>query len=215
MTHTLHRRGNVESLKEDYVILVVSKDIPLGIYRTRLRRKFPRIYEIVKKVFLNMGILKMLKIIKRTKPAGSDENPVFNDRKELTNYLKELKERNMGKSVVVSGLFDEVNHCLEELNLSPHTVQISLGTFGKKELLPEEEILEITTMCGHHMITPNLVEKLASDIKDGKISCEEAVRVMSKQCVCGVFNKGRACKLMEALVNKLYSPSYSKTGTAY
>lgn len=215
MTHTLHRWGSVESLKEDYVILVVSKDIPLGTYRTRLRRKFPRIYELVKKVFLNLGILKMLKIIKRTNSAGSYENPVFNDKKELTSYLKELKERNTGKSVVVSGLFDEVNDCLKELNLSPHTVQFSLGNFGKKELLPEEEILEITTMCGHHMITPNLVEKLASDIKAGKISCEEAVRVMSEQCVCGVFNKGRACKLMEALVNRLYSPSYSKTGTAY
>lgn len=215
MTHTLHRQGSTESLKEDYIVLIMGNDIPLGIYRRRLHKKFPRIYEMVKKVLLNLGILKMLRIIKRTKPAGSYGGPVFNNKKELVSYLKGLKQRNTGKSVVVSGLIDEVNDCLKELNQSPHTVQFSLGTFGKKELLPKEEILEITTMCGHHMISPDLVEKLASDIENGKMSCEEAVRMMSEQCVCGVFNKGRACKLMKASVSRLYSLSYSKTGTAY
>jgi len=215
MTHTLHRQGSVESLKEDYPVLIVGTDVPLGRYRMRFRRKFPRMYAIVKRTFLYLGIPKMLRIIKRTKPVVAHGGLAFNDKKELASYLKGLKERNTGKSVVVSGLFDEVNDCLKELNLSPHTVQFSLGIFGKKELLPKGEILEITTMCGHHMISPNLVEKLASDIENGKISHEDAVRVMSKQCVCGVFNKGRACKLTEALVNRLYSLSYSKTGTAY
>jgi len=215
MTHTMHRQGSVESLKEDYVVLIMGGDIPFDIYRRRLHKKFPHIYEMVKKVLLTLGILKLLRVIKKAKPTGSYINPVINNKKELTGYLKQLKEKNMGKSVVVSGLFDEVNDCLKELNLSPHTVQFSLGTFGKKELLPEEEILEITTMCGHHMISSRLVEKLASDIKNGKISCEEAVRVMSEQCVCGVFNKGRTCKLMETLVSRLYSLSRSKTWAAY
>ncbi len=215
MTHTLHRQGSVESLKEDYVVLVMGEDIPFDIYRRRLQKRFPYIYEMVKKVLLNFGILKLLRIIRKAKPTGSYRSPVFNNKKELTSYLKELKERNMGKSVVVSGLFDEVNDCLKELNLSPHTVQFSLGTFGKKELLPNKEILEITTMCGHHMISPGLVEKLANDIKNGSISLEEATEVMSEQCVCGVFNKERTCKLMETLVSKLYSLSLSKTGMAY
>jgi len=211
MTHTLHRQGSIESLKEDYPVLIIGTDVPFGIHRMRFSRKFPRMYAIVKRTFLYLGIPKMLRIIKRTKPVVAHGGLVFNNKKELTSYLKGLKQRNTGKSVVVSGLFDEVNHCLKELNLSPHTVQFSLGIFGKTELLPKEEILQITTMCGHHMISPNLVEKLTSDIKNGKISLEQAVGVISKQCVCGVFNKGRACKLMEALVSRLYSLSYSKT----
>ena len=215
MTHTMHRQGSLESLKEDYVVLVMGEDIPFDIYRRRLQKRFPSIYDMVKRVLLNMGILKLFRIIKRAKPTGSYRSPVFNNKKELTSYLKELKEKNMGKSVVVSGLFEEVNDCLKELNLSPHTVQFSLGIFGRKELLPEKEILEITTMCGHHMISPNLVEKLADDIKNGNISLEEAVRVMSEQCVCEVFNKGRTCKLMEALVSRLCSLSYNKTRAAY
>jgi len=196
MTHTLHRQGSVESLKQDYTVLIA--DIPFRTYRARLRRKFPGVYIIIKKTLSNVGILKMLRIIERKKPVGAYRQPVFNNKEELTRYLKDLKERNIGKSVVVSGLFDEVNDCLNKLNLSPHTVQFSLGIFGKKELLPKREVLEITTMCGHHMISSRLVEKLTSHIRDGKTTIEEAVGVMNKQCICGVFNKARACKLIEA-----------------
>ncbi|MDH5661760.1 MAG: hypothetical protein OEY92_02070 [Elusimicrobiota bacterium] len=215
MTHTMHRQGSVESLKEDYVVLVMGGDIPFDIYRRLWQKRFPRIYEMVKKVLLNLGILKLLRIIKKAKPTGSCRSPVFNNKRELAGYLKQLKEKNRGKSVVVSGLFDEVNDCLKELNLYPHTVQFSLGIFGKKELLPEKEILEITTMCGHHMISAPLVEKLTSDIKNGNVSLEEAIRVMSEQCVCGVFNKERTCKLMAALIDRLYSLSYDKTRATY
>jgi len=211
----MHRQGSVESLKEDYIVLIMASDIPFDIYRRRLYKKFPGIYEMAKKVLLSLGILKLLRIIKKTEAGGSYGNRVFNNKKELSSYLKRLKEKNMGKSVVVSGLFDEVIECLGEINLSPHTIQFSMGIFGKTQLLPKKEILDITTMCGHHMISPMLVEKLASDIKNGKISCEEAVRVMSEQCVCGVFNEGRTCKLMETLVSRLYSLSRSKTWAAY
>lgn len=203
MTHTLHRQGNVESLKEDYIVLILGADIPFGTYRVRLRRKFPHIYEIVKKTFLNLGILKLLGSIKRKRPVQTSQGPVFNNKKELANYLKELKERNLGKSVVVSGLFNEVIDCLREINLTPHTIQISLGVFGKTELLPKKEVLEITTMCGHHMISPMLVEKLACDVRNGEISSEQAVRVMAKQCVCSVCNKSRSRKLIEALAKDI------------
>ncbi len=215
MTHTMHRQGSVESLKEDYLVLVMGDDIPFDIFRRRLQKRFPRSYEMVRQVLLNLGMLKLLRITKRAKPNGSYRSPVFNNKKELTNYLEKLKEKNMGKSVVVSGLFDEVNDCVKKLNLYPHTIQFSLGIFGKKELLPEKEVLEITTMCGHHMISPLLVEKLASDIKHGKMSLERAILVMSEQCVCGVFNKERTCKLMEILINKLCLLSYDTMGAAH
>jgi len=199
MTHTLHRQGDVESLREDYIVLILGKDIPFSPYRMHFSRRFPRIYGIVKKAFLSLGILRMLRTIRRIGSGETHQCPVFNDKKELATYLKGLKERNLGKSVVVSGLFDGVIDCLREINLSPHTIQFSLGIFGKTELLPKKEVLEITTMCGHHMISPMLVEKLASDIKNGEISSEQAVRVMGKQCVCGVCNKTRLSKLIEAL----------------
>ena len=195
MTHTLHRRGSAESLKEDYVVLIAPAQ---GIYapcRLCLRRKFPHLYMLIKKMALRLGIINIL---------GTGRGfgvTVLKNKEELTSCLKELKERKRkaGVSVVVSGLFDEVNDCLKKLDLFPHTVLFSLGHFGKIELLPKEEVLQITSMCGHHMISPRLVEKLVGDIKDGKITTEEAVRMMAKQCVCAAFNQTRAAKLMEAL----------------
>jgi len=150
---------------------------------------------MIKKMAVKLGIIKTFGI-----GCGFGVT-VLNNKKELTSYLKKLKERKKkaGISVVVSGLFDEVNDCLKKLDLSPHTVLFSLGYFGKIELLPKEDVLEISTMCGHHMISPRLIEKLANDIKHQKITSAEAVRVMARQCVCGAFNKARACKLIEAL----------------
>jgi hypothetical protein len=124
---------------------------------------------------------------------------IFNDKSELIKFLKRLKDLNIGSSVVVSGLFSEVDDGLKKIGLCPHTVQYSLGIFGKTELLPDEQILEITTMCGHHLISPRLVEKLAEDVKNQKITPEKAARVMAKLCTCGAFNVRRATELVRNL----------------
>jgi hypothetical protein len=142
----------------------------------------------------------MLRIITMRKPKRQLlQGPVFTSKEELCGCLKKLKEANTGQSVVVSGLFDEVNTCLKEIDLRPHTVQFSLGHFGKTELLPRQEVLEITTMCGHHTVTPRLVEKLVSETAKGNTSPKEAAQVMGKMCVCRIFNEARAARLIKAL----------------
>jgi acetylglutamate kinase len=109
-----------------------------------------------------------------------------------------LKKIDLGSSVVVSGLFQQVDECLKKINLRPHTVQFSLGVFGRVDRLPEEKMLEITTMCGHHLISPRLVKKLVKDVKADRITTERAAELLGKQCICGAFNKARATKLIEA-----------------
>jgi len=195
MTHTLHRLGSAESLREDYVVLVARAQGFYAPVRVHLSRRFHYLYSIMRKMGVKLGIVKTLRI-----GCGFGVT-VLNNKEKLISYLKKLKERKKktGVSVVVSGLFYEVNDCLKKLGLSPHTVLFSLGYFGRIELLPKREVLEITTMCGHHMISPRLVEKLATDMKDGKIANEEAVRIMAKQCVCGAFNKVRGSILIGAL----------------
>ncbi|HHY42752.1 MAG TPA: hypothetical protein GX514_07890 [Thermoanaerobacterales bacterium] len=81
----------------------------------------------------------------------------------------------------------------------PHTINYSLGVWGKKELLPDDNILSITTMCGHHMISPNLVKKLVDDVKRNKITAEKAAWKLATFCPCGIFNQVRAEKLIEKL----------------
>lgn len=206
MTHTLHRQGSVQSLKEDYVVFYFGeKPAPgfLATQKARLRKQIPHIYAMLK--FLKRVIVEKPRISSVHEPKegpteGFEDRVVLHSKEELFDCVKMLKEANTGQSAVVSGLVQEVSNCLRELHLCPHTIQFSLGHFGKTELLPNEEILETTTMCGHHMISPRLVEKLASDVGKGRITPEEASEAMAKLCACRIFNKARAVKTIQALI---------------
>jgi len=102
-------------------------------------------------------------------------------------------------SVVVSGILDPVNECCQKAGLKRHTVEFSLGIWGKTEKLPSNDILEITTMCGHAMVSANLVESMLEDIKKGIKSPHDAAKELTSHCCCGVFNPARATKLLAAI----------------
>jgi hypothetical protein len=174
----------------------------LSGYKTSVRRKFPKIYAGVKNILQKLSLPKKRKLSKSRQRF--DTTMVLNSKEELLFILKKLKEANTGQSVVVSGLLNEVDLCLKQIDLRPHTVQFSLGRFGRIDHLPSEEILEITTMCGHHLLSPNLVEKLAGDVSDGKISKKEAVQAMGKTCICGIVNEARAEDILNTIVLKTY-----------
>jgi hypothetical protein len=73
--------------------------------------------------------------------------------------------------------------------------------WGKIEKLPSKEILEITTMCGHGLIGPNLVKACIDDIASGRITSAQAARILAGPCICGMFNTKRAELLLDKLVN--------------
>jgi len=96
-----------------------------------------------------------------------------------------------------------VKKICKEVGLSPHTVNHSLGIHGKTERLPNENILEIITMCGHMMVSPNLVKEMIKEINEGKITHEEAAKELSKLCECGIFNPYRTEKLLRKMADGL------------
>lgn len=124
---------------------------------------------------------------------------VFKDRETLKACLKKMKERDFGISVVVSGLYEEVEKICEEIGLAPHTVEHSLGIHGKTGRLPDEKVLEVTTMCGHAMVSPNLVAHMVKKIEGGQMSCEQGAKELCKPCKCGIFNPYRAEKLLRTM----------------
>jgi len=127
---------------------------------------------------------------------------VFTNPETVSEVLKELKEADLGMSVVVSGIFEKVDECAEKAGLQHHTANFSLGIIGKTEKLPSNDILEVITMCGHAMVSANLVTTMVDEIKAGRKTPEEAAKVLAPQCACGIFNPARAAKLLAAMANK-------------
>jgi hypothetical protein len=204
MTHSLHRLGNISSLRSEFIVLTFGHSRrSKGVFESKkatFQKKNPGIYKIAKNGYKSLKIDRIIKKIKDVKNRDKNVGPyVIKTKGELYQCLKKIKRAKNGRSVVVSGIIDDIDDCLKKLDLRMHTVQYSLGYFGKTELLPDSNILEMTTMCGHHMISPELVKKLARDIKRGKLTSKEASSSMEKLCVCKIFNKDRATDVFERM----------------
>ena len=207
MTHSLHRVGRegVFGLENDLVVLCMpSKDINHEGSGPKLRK------------FLEMAVAfgannigdarlgnewwhgsreKMLDAIEDRAVVTA----VFSDKKKVAQFLKALKEEDLGMSVVVSGIFEIVKECCHEAGLTPHTQNRSLKIWGNTELLPSEEILSISTMCGHAMIGADLINYMLRRVKKGAITAREAAVELAKPCMCGIFNIDRAELILEEL----------------
>jgi len=203
MTHTLHRRGDVNSLKEDYVVLVMPSQ---GINVQGSEEKLQKLWEIFSHYdVVNFGdatngnkySLSLEEFKKRKSMIG---HAVFKDKETLRKFIRELKEANLGLSTVVSGLSDEVKGCCASLGVNLHTIEHSLGVHGNTKKLPPENILEVTTMCGHAMVSPNLVGVMAEEVKKGKKTLASAADELARHCACGIFNPYRAAKLLKKMV---------------
>ncbi len=205
MSHTLHRRGTRESLKKDFVLFAMSAK---GINEVGSNTKLKRFLEILSEYGpVNVGdmrtgnsfITSQQEIVNKTRDT-SIVHGVFDNRESLIKAMKALKDEDLGISVIVSGLFDEIQECCKQAGVKRHTCETSLGIWGKTERLPDEDILRFTTMCGHGQVPFNLVRKMIADIKEGKRTVQEAAVELAKPCQCGVLNPNRAAEMLEEIL---------------
>ncbi|MBQ8090284.1 MAG: hypothetical protein IJ233_06045 [Pyramidobacter sp.] len=209
MTHSLHRLGTEENLKHDFCIYTRAAK---GVNREHCGdglRKTLKIYiseDVVNYGSSHSGKSFMAGLDPEEYAKTLDNSygviATFADREAVAGVLKKAKEEQIGISTVVSGLIDEVVDIAHECGLHPHTATLSLGIYGKTELLPKREILEMTTMCGHSLIAAGLVESVIKKIKEGKITIEEGARIIAKPCTCGIFNTRRGCELMTKMLEE-------------
>ena len=206
MTHTLHRIGTVENLADDFIFVILPAK---GINDKDSDPKLQQILKIALKHNPNNigsdssgeGGWYTHTTEQIIKGCHGEAHAVFSNPQDVIDYLKDLKEANMGISVVVSGVTEAVNDICKQAGLTRHTVNYSLGFKGKTDKLPPREIMELTTMCGHHMIGPNLVTTLVDDVKKGRKTANDAAKELAKPCYCGCFNIVRAEKLISQLAN--------------
>ncbi|MFH1758543.1 MAG: hypothetical protein ABH969_10910 [Pseudomonadota bacterium] len=203
MTHTLHRRGDNQSLQEDYVVLIMPAQ---GVNVPGSDEKLKKLWEIFSRYnvvnFGNGNYNKFNLSLEDLKTKKSMiGHAVFKEKETLTQFVKELQEADLGLSTVLSGLYDEVKDCCGSLGIKLHTVEHSLGVHGNTKKLPAENVLEIHTMCGHALIGPNLIATMVEEIKKGKKTAEAAAEELARQCSCGIFNPYRAAKMLKKMAS--------------
>lgn len=218
MSHTLHRVGTVENLSRDFVFLCMpSKDINHEGSAPKLRRFF----EICQKNHcVTIGDCRGGNEWFQKEKFHLQDNEegrrhmienvqdravitaTFNNEEDVVNMLKDLKEEDLGMSIVLSGLVDRAKECIHRAGLEPHTVEHSLGRIGRTDLLPSNEILEIATMCGHSMVSVNFINEMIEKARKGLCTPEQAAAELFKPCMCGIFNTDRAAMLIRAIIEK-------------
>ena len=208
MSHSLHRRGSACSLKDDFVILVTPA---VNINHKDSGPKLWKMLDIVTEVgpnnigsYENGTIYTGVTIddIRNNMPETPRVRCCFDSKDKMFEVLKKVKEEDLGLSITVSGLSDDILNMCEELEIEPHSVNYSLGIHGATEKLPPEEVLEILTMCGHGMISKSIVAKAIDQVKRGVKTPHEAAVMVAQPCVCGIFNVTRAEKLFSKYINK-------------
>lgn len=204
MSHSLHRQGTVENLKNDFVMYARTSR---WVNREGGGQKLNKIFDITllekpvnfgasiygKNVMSGLDITEFKTILEKNVGFIC----CFSDREAVKRTLKKIKDAEIGISIVVSGLIDEVFKIAGEIGLKPHTAFLSLGIHGKKELLPDEKVLEVTTMCGHGLVATKLTKSIMKKVKEGKITPEEGARLLAQPCPCGIVNTDRCTELLE------------------
>ena len=136
MTHTLHRTGDVGSLKEDFPMLT---HVARGYNDIGAGERLKQMAKIARKYTdLNFGDCKVANKFMMTPEEIMEKHTVgwqvvFKDKESLIACMKELNEKKVGISVVVSGLFDEVFECCQKAGIHPPLIEFALGIHGNKE----------------------------------------------------------------------------------
>jgi len=217
MTNTLHRYGSPETFRDDFIVFA----IPTKANREGSGPKLKTFLEIAAKYGpVNMGgggkgglyrpserLTPLVHWRERAAVTPAEviegcESPgtvaaVFDDIEKVKRLLAELRQRDLGMSINVSGLTEDARSAAEAAGLTRHSVEYSLGfPFGETDRMPDRRTLELATMCGHSMVAFGLVQKLCQLVREGRRTPTEAARCLARFCSCGVFNTARAERLL-------------------
>lgn len=201
MTTVLHRSTKKEHLSRDFAI----KNKPAKGFddvspeakekAIEITRKIAMIIHNNRPVNMGQGRVGCLcqgrsvgDIMDGLKNLGGLSASIFDNKAAALKTLREITEGDFGQSVTVAGDIGDIFEICKEIGTEPHTAIVPLGIWGKTELLPREGIKELTMMCGHGLISAYFCEHLVAQVKNNELSCDEAVKELSRVCICGAFN---------------------------
>jgi hypothetical protein len=218
MTNTLHRFGDAASFSDDYIVFAIpskSNKDPNAL------PKLLRFLEIAMEYKpVNLGDARHGGALRSSKHLGPlahwkrDMKPdfqavikgltvpttcaaVFDNAHAAEQFVKRIKEENLGMSVNVSTSIEGAERCCNYACIDRHSVGYSLGFEGKTEKIPNSQVATLSTMCGHGMISHSLAKKMIDFVKENRRTPEQAATYLSRFCSCGIFNPSRAKRILE------------------
>lgn len=218
MTNTLHRFGTAESFRDDIIVFAICCRGKNDEGALEKLKKFLEMAIPFKPVNLgdarhggclrpstemhptahwNRDITPDLKAVVDGMDAPTTVAAVFDNRQAAEDFFKAVKKADMGLSVNISTDVDTAEEICLNAGTPRHSVGYSLGFEGKTELLPNTQVLELSTMCGHGMVSHSMAKKMIDWVKEGRRTPTEAATYMTRFCSCGVFNPARAARVLE------------------
>ena len=219
MTNTLHRFGDANSFRDDFIVFAMACK---GDYKQPNAldglRKFLKIALEYKPVNLgdarHGGAIRPSRSMNPLAHWNRDNTPhfqevvdgltdvttcaaVFDNQTAAEAFVKRIREENLGLSVNISTSIDGAEGCCTHAGIPRHSVGYSLGFEGKTEKMPNSQVAMLSTMCGHGMVSASLAKKMIDFVKENRRTPEEAAAVLTRFCSCGVFNPARAKRILE------------------
>ncbi len=219
MTNTLHRFGSRESLQNDYIIFAMAARGINEAGAAEKQKRFLRLAASHGPVNLGYGATGSIyrpdahltplghwsraggrldaEAISKEIDGGSVVAVVFDDPAKVEAFLVSLKAADLGLSVNISGLTAEAKRCAHQAGLTRHSVEYSLGFHGDLTRIPDRHVLELSSMCGHGMVSHNFARKMIDWVREGRRTPAQAATYLARFCTCGVFNPARAARVLE------------------
>jgi hypothetical protein len=219
VTNTLHRFGDANSFHDDFIVFAMACKGPLrqADPLPDLRR-FLQIAVEYKPVNLgdarHGGAIRPSRGLNPLAHWKRDHQPdlkavvdgltdvttcaaVFDNREAAEAFVKRIREEDLGLSVNISTSIEGAQGCCAHAGIPRHSVGYSLGFEGKTEKMPSSQVVMLSTMCGHGMISHSLAKKMIDFVKENRRTPEQAAATLTRFCSCGVFNPARAQRILE------------------
>ena len=217
MTNTLHRYGDAESFRDDYIIFAIPCKGKNDEGAVEKLKTFLRICASHKPANMGNSQFGSYRPSKELKPTVHWNRElkvdydavidavqkvgtvaaVFDSREKAEACLREVKEADLGLSVNVSTSVEGAKNLSECCGIQRHSVEYSLGFADPHDHLPNSQVLELSTMCGHGMVSFNMARKMLDMVREGRRTTDQAVVTLARFCPCGVYNPARARRLLE------------------
>ncbi len=216
MTNTLHRYGSAKSFDDDYIIFAIACKGKNDQGAVEKLKTFLEICATHQPVSMGNSELGSYRPSSKLRPFvhwGRDLDPdhqgvvdtvhklrtvaaVFDRRDRAESCLGELIEADLGLSVNVATSVEAAREAAQACDIKRHSVEYSLGFADPHDHLPNGQVLQLSTMCGHGMVSSNLAAKMLDMVREGRRSPHEAAVTLARFCACGAFNPVRAKRLL-------------------